>query len=107
MIFDLWGTLVDELRYPEANRVVYQQKVHKSADLLGVERDGFARSWAAGSAGRMVGAFPSIEAALMDISGGWELSRTKSVSRPLPQYGSNTYGMPWRPVPAQSKRCRR
>ena len=70
VIFDLWGTLVDELRYPEANRLVYQQKIHKSADLLGVERDGVARSWAAGSAGRMVGAFPSIEAALMDICRG-------------------------------------
>ena len=67
VIFDLRGTLVDELRYPEANRLVYQQKIHKSADLLGVERDGFARSW---SAGRMVGAFPSIEAALMDICRG-------------------------------------
>ena len=35
VIFDLWGTLVDELRYPEANRLVYQQKIHESADLLG------------------------------------------------------------------------
>lgn len=70
VIFDLWGTLVDELRHPEANRLVYQQKIHESADLLGLERDGFARSWAAGSAGRMVGAFPSIEAALMDICRG-------------------------------------
>ena len=67
VIFDLWGTLVDELRYPEANRLVYQQKTHESADLLGVERDGFSRLWAASSAKRMVGAFPSIEAALMDI----------------------------------------
>ncbi len=70
VIFDLWGTLVDELRYPEANRLVYQQKIYESADLLGVERDGFSRLWAASSAKRMVGAFPSIEAALMDICRG-------------------------------------
>ena len=69
VIFDLWGTLVDELRYPEANRLVYQQKIYESADLLGVERDRFARSWAASSARRMVGTFPSIEAALRHICG--------------------------------------
>ncbi len=67
VIFDLWGTLVDELIYPETNRLVYQQKIYELADLLGVELDGFSRLWAASSAKRMVGGFPSIEAALRDI----------------------------------------
>ena len=26
VIFDLWGTLVDELAYPEANRLIFRQK---------------------------------------------------------------------------------
>ncbi len=64
MVFDLWGTLVDELTYPEANRVVYQQESDDTADLLGMDRDGFARAWAATLADRTVGAFPSTEAAL-------------------------------------------
>ena len=67
VIFDLWGTLVDELRYPETNRLIYQQKIYQLADLLGVERDGFARSWAAGLDRRMIGAFPSIQTAMTDV----------------------------------------
>ena len=67
VVFDLWGTLVDELTYPEANRLVYQQKTDETADLLGMDRDGFARAWAATLADRKVGAFPSTEAAMSHI----------------------------------------
>ena len=67
VVFDLWGTLVDELMHPEANRLVYQQKTDETADSLGMDRDGFARAWAATLADRTVGAFPSTEAALSHI----------------------------------------
>ena len=66
VVFDLWGTLVDELTYPEANRLVYRQKVDETADLLGLDRDAFGDAWAAGAAGRLVGAF-STEGALLHI----------------------------------------
>ena len=68
VVFDLWGTLVDELTYPEANRLTYRQKTDETADLLGLDRDAFADAWSAGAAGRLVGAF-STEGALLHICG--------------------------------------
>ena len=65
-MFDLWGTLVDELTYPESNRLVYRQKTDETADLLGLDRDEFAEAWAAGAGERLVGAF-STEGALRHI----------------------------------------
>ena len=66
MVFDLWGTLVDELTYPEANRLVYRQKTDETADLLGLDRDQFAQAWAAGADERLVGAL-SAQSSLMSI----------------------------------------
>ena len=66
VVFDFWGTLVDDLMYPEANRLLYQQKTAEIADLLGVDRDEFANAWAAGAAQLMVGGFSSTEGALTD-----------------------------------------
>ena len=66
VVFDLWGTLVDELTYPEANRLIYRQKVDETADLLGLDRDAFADAWSAGAGERLVGAF-STEGALLHI----------------------------------------
>ena len=66
VVFDLWGTLVDELTYPEANRLVYRQKTDETADLLGLDRDAFADAWSAGAGERLVGAF-STEGALLHI----------------------------------------
>ena len=69
VIFDFWGTLVDDLMYPEANRLLYQQKTTEMADLLGVDRDGFAKAWTAGAVQRIVGVFSSTEGALLPICG--------------------------------------
>ena len=66
IIFDLWGTLVDELSYPESNRLTYLRKNDEIADLLGVDREGFSKAWAAGAAGRMAGVPASLETALTD-----------------------------------------
>lgn len=68
VVFDLWGTLVDELTYPEANRLIYRQKTDETADLLGLDRDEFAEAWADGAGERLVGAF-STEGALLHICG--------------------------------------
>ena len=67
VVFDLWGTLVDELTHPEAHRIVYRSKVDETADLLGVDRDDFASAWGATSPDRMVGRSPSTEATLSHI----------------------------------------
>ena len=70
VIFDLWGTLVDELAYPEANRLVFRQKTDEMADLLGLGRDEFDKAWAEGLDERLVGGFSSTEAALLHICKG-------------------------------------
>ena len=67
VVFDLWGTLVDELTHPEAHRLVYRRKTDETADLLGVDRDDFARAWSATAPDRMVGRHPSTEATLSHI----------------------------------------
>ena len=70
MVFDLWGTLVDEVSHPEENRQKYRQKTHEMADLLGVDRDGFASAWSSGAARRIAGAFSSTEEELLHICRG-------------------------------------
>ena len=67
VVFDLWGTLVDELTHPEANRLVYRRKTDETADLLGVGHDEFASAWSATSPDRMVGRISSTEATLSQI----------------------------------------
>ena len=67
VIFDLFGTLIDELMHPEVNRRVYVQKRNEMADTLGVDRDEFAREWVDVFYERMAGVFPSTEATLRHI----------------------------------------
>ena len=67
VVFDLWGTLVDDLMHPEANRLVYQKENAETADLLAVDRDEFATAWAARVADLLSGGFSSTEAALLHI----------------------------------------
>ena len=69
IIFDLWGTLVDDLNHPEANRLRSWQRRDEIADLLGADRNAFAGEWAAGVDRRMVGAFSSTEDMLAHICG--------------------------------------
>ena len=82
VIFDLWGTLVDDIVYPEANRLIYKQKMDELADLLGVDRAEFVKAWDASGAERTVGAYPSTEAALSQICKGLAPTRAKSASTP-------------------------
>ena len=69
VIFDLWGTLVDDLNHPEANRLKSWQRRDEIADLLGADRNEFAGEWAAGVDRRMVGAFSSTAAVIAHICG--------------------------------------
>ena len=67
VIFDLYGTLIDELMHPEANRMVYVRTRNEMADMLGVDREGFAKEWTDAFFERMAGVFPSTEAVLAHI----------------------------------------
>ena len=70
VIFDLYGTLIDELMHPEANRIVYERTKDEMADALGVDRAEFAKGWADVMHERMTGGLPSTEAALLHICNG-------------------------------------
>lgn len=67
VIFDLYGTLIDELMHPEANRRTYDRKRDEMADMLGVDRNGFSREWSNASHERMTGGLPSTSATLRHI----------------------------------------
>ena len=67
IVFDLFGTLVDDLVLPEASRLVYDRMNAEVADTLGVPRDQFLVAWSGTRDRRDVGAFPSSEAALSHI----------------------------------------
>lgn len=67
VIFDLYGTLIDELMHPEANQLIYDRKRDEMADMLGVDRKKFATEWSNASHQRMTGGLPSTEAALRYI----------------------------------------
>lgn len=67
VIFDLWGTLVDEVSHPEEKRLTYRQKTYEMADLLGADRERFAKAWSNGAIARIAGAFSSTEEALLHI----------------------------------------
>ena len=69
VVFDLWGTLVDEVSHPEEKQRKYRQVTCKMADLLGVDSEAFARAWSRGAIRRIAGAFSSTEEELLHISG--------------------------------------
>ena len=47
VIFDLYGTLVDELRYPRRQELEYVRWASDTATVLGVRTDDFIRAWSA------------------------------------------------------------
>ena len=55
VIFDLFGTLVDELRYPERQEIKYQRLVSDTVGILGIPIDGFRRVWSEASRARNIG----------------------------------------------------
>ena len=67
MIFDLYGTLIDELMHPESNRMVYERTRNEMADMLGVDREKFAKGLDDCLFQLIVGDIPSTHAALSDV----------------------------------------
>ena len=59
VVFDLWGTLVDDPASDPANG----RMTEEVSGLLGVDQKGFASGWAAAWSARVVGGLPSTEAA--------------------------------------------
>ena len=69
VIFDLFGTLIDDMTNPEANRLVHVQSRNEMADALGVDREDFAKEWTDVTTERMAGIFPSTKAAISHVCG--------------------------------------
>ena len=69
VIFDLFGTLIDDMTNPEANLLVHVQSRNEMADALGVNREDFAKEWTGATNERMAGIFPSTKVALSQVCG--------------------------------------
>ena len=69
VIFDLYGTLVDELRYPLRQEVTYQRTMSEIAAILGVRIEDFRRVWSDTSHRRNVGEMRPTSAILADLCG--------------------------------------
>jgi putative hydrolase of the HAD superfamily len=65
VIFDLFGTLIDE--YPESQMKVYRRVTFEMASALGVPAEGFHRVWVETSDRRMSGEYPHLAANFMAI----------------------------------------
>jgi putative hydrolase of the HAD superfamily len=68
VIFDLFGTLVDELRYPERQEKKYQRLLSDTVAILGLPIDGFRRVWSETSRARNIGEIRTTRAALAFVS---------------------------------------
>ncbi len=64
VIFDLFGTLVDEFSYPQRQEIKYQQLAADMGAILGVPVDGFRRVWSETSRARNIGEIRTTQAAL-------------------------------------------
>ena len=67
VIFDLYGTLVDELRYPQRQEVKYQRTMSEIAATLGVRIEDFKRVWFDPSHRRNVGELRPMSATLTAV----------------------------------------
>lgn len=61
VIFDLFGTLVDNPEGPGRSLSTYNRAIEDTAAILGAPADAFTRLWRATSGMRMTGVFPSAE----------------------------------------------
>lgn len=67
VIFDLFGTLIDDLTHPEFRRIEYERVVSETAAALSVPIDDFTRLWLEMGDRRITGALPTTDAALAQI----------------------------------------
>ena len=61
VIFDLYGTLVDNIDEPGPYQDAYKRAIAEMARVLGAPADQFVQSWSAANGLRMTGAHPSAE----------------------------------------------
>lgn len=69
VIFDLYGTVVDELRYPHRQEVKYQRMMSELTATLGVRVEDFKRVWFDPSHRRNVGELRPMNATLAYLCG--------------------------------------
>ncbi len=67
VIFDLFGTLIDDLTHPEFRRIEYERVVSETAAALSVPIEDFTRLWLEMGDRRITGALPTTDAALAQI----------------------------------------
>jgi len=64
VIFDLFGTLIDDLTYPESQMNVYRRVTFEMGSALGVPAEGFQRVWTESGDRRMAGEYSDLGANL-------------------------------------------
>ena len=64
VIFDLFGTLIDDLTYPKSQMDKYRRVTFEMASALGVATDGFERVWMETGDRRMAGQYSDLGASL-------------------------------------------
>ena len=67
VIFDLFGTLVDNPEAPGGRLTAYNRALRDTASILGAPADEFARLWRSTTRMRMTGVFPSAEGYLAHL----------------------------------------
>ena len=67
IIFDLFGTLVDDFAHPESQMDKYRQIMADMASVLNVSSDGFADLWRDAGDLRMTGKLPDLESIMAYI----------------------------------------
>jgi putative hydrolase of the HAD superfamily len=67
VIFDLFGTLIDDLTYPESQMNEYRRVTSEMGSALGVSVEGFLRVWAETGDSRMAGEYSDLGASLEAI----------------------------------------
>jgi putative hydrolase of the HAD superfamily len=67
VIFDLFGTLIDDLTYPESQMKEYRRVSSEMASALGVPAEQFHRVWAETGDSRMAGGYSDLGASLEAI----------------------------------------
>ena len=68
VIFDLFGTVVDEIRYQPTQAVRYREAMGEIAAILGIPFDDFSRMWSGQSQRRDKGETRTVRSALAFIS---------------------------------------
>lgn len=85
VIFDLYGTLVDDLKSPEFQMTKYRRLSSEMAFALGLPAEEFLRLWIETSDKRAMGEFPNLDASLtaicLELGGSCRVSHVAKASK--------------------------